>query len=335
MWPRFARILERADTKQGDLSAAEFLQQAALAPEDEQLFRLVVEGFHAAPLHDISIVSLCNVSSQDADDNEQARVLGGYENLVNKLEENLPPKLTRIHLDSVAREVRVKARNVVTVRCDVAGSSTEFHARSALIAVPHSALREASGKPNLVFTPDISDYRRILEGIGAAQALKVILCFRAPFWDQHKFPDLEFLHTEELPFQTFWLTTPNAQHGFCQFTAWSAGTRAQSFLRLTPRELVAYALDTLVTVLGAAPQRAREVFAGGHCHDFDSDPFSLGAYCYLRPHAADAPKRLSEPIADTLFFAGEATDPDNFGTVAGAIASGERAARQIMKMSHA
>lgn len=51
------------------------------------------------------------------------------------------------------------------------------------------------------------------------------------------------------------------------------------------------------------------------------DPFARGAYSYVPAGALDAVDRLAEPVAETLFFAGEATD-----TVAGASASGERAA---------
>jgi monoamine oxidase len=37
-------------------------------------------------------------------------------------------------------------------------------------------------------------------------------------------------------------------------------------------------------------------------------------------------------VEGTLFFAGEATDPDQTGTVAGAIASGQRAARELISV---
>jgi monoamine oxidase len=43
-----------------------------------------------------------------------------------------------------------------------------------------------------------------------------------------------------------------------------------------------------------------------------------------------APKKLGEPIDDTLFFAGEATSSDFNGTVHGPFESGLRAAREIL-----
>jgi monoamine oxidase len=66
-------------------------------------------------------------------------------------------------------------------------------------------------------------------------------------------------------------------------------------------------------------------------HDWQSDPFSRGAYSYLGVGGVPARRALARPVARTLFFAGEATHPDQSGTVAGAIESGHRAAREVVK----
>ena len=42
------------------------------------------------------------------------------------------------------------------------------------------------------------------------------------------------------------------------------------------------------------------------------------------------PKDLAAPVAETFFFAGEATDPNgDLGTVHGALRSGQRAAKEM------
>jgi monoamine oxidase len=46
-----------------------------------------------------------------------------------------------------------------------------------------------------------------------------------------------------------------------------------------------------------------------------------------------AREQLAEPLEETLFFAGEATDVEQSGTVGGALASGSRAAREILGRS--
>ena len=65
-------------------------------------------------------------------------------------------------------------------------------------------------------------------------------------------------------------------------------------------------------------------------HDWASDPFSRGAYSYVKVGGVRAQERFAESVEDTLWFAGEAASAEGYwGTVHGAIASGERAAREI------
>ncbi len=62
------------------------------------------------------------------------------------------------------------------------------------------------------------------------------------------------------------------------------------------------------------------------------DPFARGAYSYTAARMMEMPALLAAPVAGTLFFAGEATDSEGEqGTVQAALASGERAAREILK----
>ncbi|MFT2748022.1 FAD-dependent oxidoreductase [Clavibacter sp. Sh2036] len=66
--------------------------------------------------------------------------------------------------------------------------------------------------------------------------------------------------------------------------------------------------------------------------DWSGDPFARGAGSYLRPGATSADRdALARPVADRLFFAGEATSADRPGTVAGAHASGLRAAAEVQR----
>jgi monoamine oxidase len=65
-------------------------------------------------------------------------------------------------------------------------------------------------------------------------------------------------------------------------------------------------------------------------HDFSNDPQQGGAYSFCRPGGVQAARALSAPVAGALFLAGEATDHDYPGTVAGAISSGMRAAQQVL-----
>src|SRR5690606_21335975 len=62
-----------------------------------------------------------------------------------------------------------------------------------------------------------------------------------------------------------------------------------------------------------------------------TDPYSFGSVSYL-PAGADPQERdvLTDPIMDRVFFAGEATDATNPGTVLGAVDSGHTAALALI-----
>lgn len=63
------------------------------------------------------------------------------------------------------------------------------------------------------------------------------------------------------------------------------------------------------------------------------DPFSYGSYSYIAPDASAADfEELAKPIADRLFFAGEATSSQYFATTHGAYLSGIRAAERIIRV---
>jgi monoamine oxidase len=74
-----------------------------------------------------------------------------------------------------------------------------------------------------------------------------------------------------------------------------------------------------------------EALRGYYYHDWQRDPFARGAYSYVLVGADAARQSLAAPLADTLFFAGEATDTEGeTATVTGALQSGIRAAREAL-----
>lgn len=56
---------------------------------------------------------------------------------------------------------------------------------------------------------------------------------------------------------------------------------------------------------------------------------TVGSYSYALPGGAGSRQVLAEPLADRVFFAGEATMTDSYSTVHGAYLSGKRAAAQV------
>jgi len=68
-----------------------------------------------------------------------------------------------------------------------------------------------------------------------------------------------------------------------------------------------------------------------HYHDWFADAYARGAYSYVPAGALDAPERMTHPVEDTLYFAGEHTDvTGHWGTVHAALSAGSRAAAAIL-----
>src|SRR5438034_8098968 len=112
--------------------------------------------------------------------------------------------------------------------------------------------------------------------------------------------------------------------------AWSGGPNAARLSDQNDDALVQAALDG-VQKLFPTQRSIDNDLQSAHVHNWQRDPFARGAYSYVTAGGAMARKQLAEPLKETLYFAGEATDTSGeAATVAGALASGERAAREII-----
>ena len=110
------------------------------------------------------------------------------------------------------------------------------------------------------------------------------------------------------------------------------GGRYARSLADRPADALADAHAMLCSLLGADAGLAVDASAG-IVTDWETDPLFRGAYAYCPPGQAHQRGRLAEPLGDgRLLFAGEACRTDGLaGTVGGALADGERAARHVLR----
>ncbi|GAT11754.1 monoamine oxidase [Mycolicibacterium novocastrense] len=86
--------------------------------------------------------------------------------------------------------------------------------------------------------------------------------------------------------------------------------------------------DAVAQVINAldAPEPTRSIVTR-----WGTDPYSLGSYSFIAVGSSpDDMSALGEPVGERLLFAGEATNPEFFGTVHGAYLSGIREADRIL-----
>ena len=114
-------------------------------------------------------------------------------------------------------------------------------------------------------------------------------------------------------------------------TGWAPFRSAERLAALGRSSIVEQGPRTLGNVLGLNLKGLESWLEEVYFHDWQNDPFSRGAYSYGKVGAEAAQQSLGAPVENTLFFAGEATDTSGHnGTVHGAIASGHRAAEEII-----
>jgi monoamine oxidase len=169
-------------------------------------------------------------------------------------------------------------------------------------------------------------------------ALRVSLLFKERFWACKEFDSkgannlssLGFLFGHDFKCPTWWSMLPRKAP---LLTGWAAGRRAHALAGLSEAEIVEAALQSLAGIFEKKNSVVRKNLVSAFTHDWQRDPFSQGAYSYAQVGGADAPRDLAAPIANTLFFAGEATDfTGHHGTVHGALASGTRAAQELLRL---
>jgi monoamine oxidase len=110
------------------------------------------------------------------------------------------------------------------------------------------------------------------------------------------------------------------------------GTPARTLIEQGEEAAVQALLETFCGIVGAS---AKGRLLAGRLSDWVTDPLAGGSYSYAPPGGAGARRALAQPIAERVFFAGEATSGggDAVGgamTVGGATLAGRKAAEAAL-----
>lgn len=313
-----ADLLRGVDALPEDVSLAEYLARVAQDPamrERSELARFFAEGFDAADPKRASMLAMAD-EWRSGVDAQSLRPGRGYAPLVHLLEARCRDLGVDLHLNAPVDSIRWNADGVTV---------GTLQAKTGIVTVPAAVLRSGA----IVFDPPLPEAkRRALASIESGHVVKVNLWFRTRFWENLRgglYRDAAFFMDAAQRFPTYW-----AQPAGSQVVAWAAGPSAIRMLGLSREQLVDSALTGFDALFGGAGA-ARDAYVAGDLHDWNGDPFAMGAYSYILVGGRTARADLAEPLDGTLFFAGEATARGGEGgTVNGAIESGERAAREVL-----
>jgi monoamine oxidase len=340
-WPRWETIVRQMrEAGAPDQPFGRFIQERYGAEDQLETKRLAldyVEGFNAANAGRISVAALV---AMEGGGDVSFRILNGYDRLADSLFAGCDPQRVTVRQGVVANEIKWTRGGVKVIASSRAGHSLPpFRAERALITLPLGVLQAPPGATGAVrFEPELKEKREAVGKLVMGTVAKVILRFRERFWEQsdliarpaggRNLP-LGFLHSHDECFPTWWTSLPVRAP---IITGWAGGPAAERLALRGEEFVVGRALDSLGRMFGLSRERLADLLVASYTRDWQADPYSRGAYSYVPVGALEAPRLLAAPVADTLFFAGEATDPDGQnGTVHGAMASGRRAAAEIIQ----
>ena len=310
-----------------DRPVSEVLADARLEAGARNRVVSYIEGFNAATASRASTIALQRQqkAEDDIEGDSSFRVLDGYEAVPLSLHRELAEPHRTVRLNTIVRAVEWRPGDVeLKIEPAPDGNLATVRARKVIVTVPVAALRAGA----IDFRPEPPGLAEALSRMETGQALRITLRFRRRFWeDRDELKDAGFVHAYNQPFRTWWTQSPTEAP---LLTAWAGGPAAERILDAgRPLET---AIATCAAVFRTDLNIVREELCASYFHDWRADEFSRGAYTWVAAGALPAVEQLARPVENTIFMAGEATDTEgHWGTVHGAIASGERAARQAMQ----
>jgi monoamine oxidase len=195
-----------------------------------------------------------------------------------------------------------------------------FNTQRVIVTVPVTMLMQSG----ITFTPILPTlHRQSIGKIGMDPGIKVHLQFSTIFWPQDAgrmiMPGL-------MP--VFWPAGSGRSAENNVLAGVAFGNQAVALNDL--------GTDLLPTILAQLDACFGEGVASGslinsRITDWGAEPWYRGAISFPKLYTTDARGILAEPVANRVFFAGEATHPKgHFGTVHGAMETGLRAAKEVL-----
>jgi monoamine oxidase len=280
-----------------------------------------VEGFHAAPPGHVSIQSLIRENhAADRNGEKLYRLHDGYGALV------------RWYVDHCNADLRFKAvvrsihwgRQRAEVEFLQDAAPARIAAKAVVLTIP-LPLMQAEDPALIQFLPDIGEKRAAASSLAMGHVVRVSFVFTEAVWEDAA-PNLALLFCPGKAFPTWWTGGQEVN----LITGWAGGPAASGLLLQDREHLLASARQALAEILHVPVDAIHRGLVASYLHDWTHDRFALGAYSYTPVGAWSARAQLAEPIASTLFFAGEATNTSGeHGTVHGAEESGKRAAKEV------
>lgn len=330
LWIAFSTLLSKAGSLKQDMPFSEFLDQYLNEEKLKDIRETAiafVEGYDAADIKRASTFALRD-EWNNIGQSDQYRLKSGHIKLIDFLSKEIIKHNGEIFLSTVVKEIRWKPDNVEVI----SEIGKIYYSRKVLITVPLGVLQsKPEDEAHIRFFPGLPGKLEAAKSIGYGTATKVFLEFKEAFWESsenqiRKMPELGLL-ISDTPFTACWTQLPKKTP---LLTGWLAGPQAEKNKNTSDENIINMALDALGYIFNADRSFLTKNLHAGKVVNWQTDPFSLGAYSYTTVESNEAKKILAQPVEDTLFFAGEAlSEGTAMGTVEEALANGIKTAKEL------
>jgi monoamine oxidase len=235
----------------------------------------------------------------------------GYGTLVARLGADVP-----VRLSTPASTLRWGGQGV-----EVETPSGTIAARACIVTASTGVLAES-----IRFDPPLpAEKRDAIAGLPMGLLAKIPLQFDGARLGLAENDWLSYAATDER--LCYFLTWPFGMELMIGFVGGRFGWELSAAVKRDGEDAaIDFARGELRRIFGADIDRH---FVKGRFTPWANDPHVRGGYAYQRLGAAGARAALASPLADRLFFAGEATAGGMSMTCGGAFLSGERAVREV------
>jgi len=320
-----------SESKSGNESVYDYLISHNVS---ERMISLAEAGFAntlCSRLVELPVRQTARLMTSFDDDGDTEQVCqGGFQPLLEALVRSLTLKGVTFHLNWVVHHVDWNAYGVHLV----SETGERVHARRVVCTVSIGVLKELAR----AFDPPFdTDRLRIIDTIPMEACLKLAVRFRPEF--RAFLPsDFHGMICADSPVPEFWLKQDERDTvtlmGFAsadyaiRLAALSKEQCIETVLNQLDRMFTSDATskDTTATATLASP---KDAFIDLTIYDWTADRFVRGGYRSPGKVTEEEIGRMTSPIEDTIYFAGEHTNATRYTVMHSAIESGIRVAHEI------
>jgi monoamine oxidase len=251
-----------------------------------------------------------------ADNPMQDALLSRYSNVMADVQTN-----------SEVKEIDYNGDKVLVSGQRTGGESFSIEAERVIVTVPVSILKSGS----IAFTPGLPSAKTsALSKMEMDAAMRVVLDFKANFWGETS----GFLYGG-VDGPEYFNSGAGRSELYRTLSITVGGAKAAELSALG-KGSIPILLDELDSIFsGKATLNVRKDSNDNTIaiiQDWTLEPFIKGGSAYLKAGGTNQDRvNLATPVNNKLFFAGEATDVNGeYGTINGALLSGERAAKEVL-----